>query len=127
MLEGTGMELEFAVFDDIDAGTFLATGVAISEDQFERIRASDSVLFGTVGDPRVRSAGYARSVLLRLRNELGLYVNLRPARLAEIGSIRCATPRAGSIAWSSGRTGRSLRRARRHAARRHRTRVGHGH
>ena len=81
VLEATGLKLEFTVFSDINAVAYLATGVAMSQRQFDRIRASDAVLFGAIGDPRVRSADYARSVLLRLRNELGLYVNLRPARL----------------------------------------------
>ncbi|MGI8664449.1 MAG: isocitrate/isopropylmalate dehydrogenase family protein [Jatrophihabitans sp.] len=83
VIEATGVGLQFAVFDDINADRYLATGVAMSQQEFEAVRASDSVLFGAIGDPRVRSTDYARSVLLRMRNELGLYVNLRPARLAD--------------------------------------------
>jgi 3-isopropylmalate dehydrogenase len=83
VIEATGIGLAATVFEDINATSYLTTGVAMSQEQFERVRASDSVLFGAIGDPRIRSTDYARSVLLRLRNELGLYVNLRPARLTD--------------------------------------------
>ena len=45
-------------------------------------RAADAVLFGAVGDPRYDAAPRARRPeqgLLRLRKELGLFANLRPA------------------------------------------------
>ncbi|TMC90702.1 MAG: isocitrate/isopropylmalate dehydrogenase family protein, partial [Chloroflexi bacterium] len=45
------------------------------------LHAADSILFGAVGDPRVPDPKYLHGVLLRLRFELDLYVNLRPARL----------------------------------------------
>jgi 3-isopropylmalate dehydrogenase len=47
-------------------------------------RASDAVLFGAVGGPRYDSAPRAQRPeqgLLRLRKELGLFANLRPARI----------------------------------------------
>jgi 3-isopropylmalate dehydrogenase len=75
--------LEFDVLDHINADTFLRTGVAMSGEDLERIATSRSALFGAVGDPRVRSSEYARGVLLRLRQELELYVNHRPARLLD--------------------------------------------
>ena len=78
-----GLSLEFDILGCINADTFLNTGIAMSEADFGRIRASSSALFGAIGDPRVRSPEYARSVLLRLRQELELYVNERPARLLD--------------------------------------------
>jgi len=45
-------------------------------------RAADAILFGAVGDPRLDSAPRAQRPeqgLLRLRKELGLFANLRPA------------------------------------------------
>jgi len=53
----------------------------MSEATFEQLRAVDAILFGAIGDPRVPDVGYAATVLLRLRFELDLYVNLRPAKL----------------------------------------------
>jgi 3-isopropylmalate dehydrogenase len=45
------------------------------------LQKADAILFGAVGDPRVNETAYLAGVLLRLRFELDLYVNLRPARL----------------------------------------------
>jgi 3-isopropylmalate dehydrogenase len=79
-LEALGLGLDLLVLDHVNAGTYLRDGVALSETDLAAIRASAGTLLGAVGDPRVDS-GYARSVLLRLRFELDLYVNYRPARL----------------------------------------------
>ena len=69
------------VLDHVNAGTFLATGVALSEADLRRVGDSAGCLLGAVGDPRADGTPYARDVLLRLRSELDLYVNYRPARL----------------------------------------------
>src|SRR2546429_4670967 len=53
----------------------------MSEETFQRASAADAILFGAIGDPRVPNVGSPARVLLRLRFELDLYVNLRPARL----------------------------------------------
>jgi 3-isopropylmalate dehydrogenase len=76
-----GLDLKFEVLDHINADTFLRTGTAMSDDDFALIRDSGVVLFGAIGDPRVAATGYARGVLLRLRFDLDLFVNQRPARL----------------------------------------------
>jgi 3-isopropylmalate dehydrogenase len=76
-----GLPLTFDILDHVNAGTWLSTGAAFSDVDFARVRASAGTLFGAVGDPRVTSTDYARSVLLRLRLELDLYVNHRPATL----------------------------------------------
>lgn len=64
----------------IDAGAdrFLTTGEPITEDQIQTIAGADALLFGAVGDPRVPDGILERGVILRLRQELDLYVNLRP-------------------------------------------------
>ncbi|MFC0530980.1 isocitrate/isopropylmalate dehydrogenase family protein [Phytohabitans kaempferiae] len=80
-LEALRLDLKFDHLDHVNAGRWLTAGVAMTDDDFERVRASDCVLFGAVGDPRVTSVEYARQVLLRLRLELDLYVNHRPALL----------------------------------------------
>jgi 3-isopropylmalate dehydrogenase len=79
-LESLQLGLDFQVLDHVNAETYLRTGTALSDTDFATIQASASTLFGAVGDPRV-GIGYARSVLMRLRFDLDLYVNYRPARL----------------------------------------------
>ena len=80
VLRAAGAEFEFEEFD-VNADSYLRTGVAIPDDVWKQLSAADAILFGAVGDPRVPDAKYLAGVLLRLRFELDLYVNLRPAKL----------------------------------------------
>src|SRR5207245_6005111 len=80
VLRAVGADFEFEEFD-VNADSYLRTGVAIPSDVRKELQGADSILFGAVGDPRVPDPNYLAGVLLRLRFELDLYVNLRPARL----------------------------------------------
>ncbi len=64
----------------IDAGAerYLATGELVTDADLDAIRNSDALLFGAIGDPRVPDGVLERGILLRLRKELDLYINLRP-------------------------------------------------
>src|SRR6202008_2846523 len=42
-----------------------------------------AILFGALGDPRVPEQVHARDILLGLRMQLDLYINLRPVRLLD--------------------------------------------
>jgi 3-isopropylmalate dehydrogenase len=76
---------------DLGAQRFLRTGEVLPGDVMDEIRTLDAVLLGAVGDPRVPPGVLERGLLLRLRFELDLYVNLRPVHLAP----GVATPLAG--------------------------------
>jgi 3-isopropylmalate dehydrogenase len=80
VLRAAGADFEFAEFD-VNADQFMRTGEPIPARVWTKLEQADSILFGAVGDPRVNDASYLAGVLLRLRFELDLYVNLRPARL----------------------------------------------
>jgi len=82
VLRAAGMDEQLA-FEEFEVGAepVLRGEPALSDAVFEQLRAVDAILFGAIGDPRVHDVGYAAQVLLRLRFELDLYVNLRPARL----------------------------------------------
>jgi 3-isopropylmalate dehydrogenase len=80
VLRAAGADLEFQEYE-INADAYLRTGVAIPDGIWRELAAADSILFGSVGDPRIPDPGYLAGVLLRLRFELDLYVNLRPAKL----------------------------------------------
>ena len=59
-----------------------AHGAAISDADVARAQAADAVMLAAVGGPKWDSAPYEvrpEAGLLRLRKELGLYANLRPA------------------------------------------------
>jgi len=79
VLRALGADLEFEDFE-VGADRFLATGVALDDATFEQLKGAEGILFGAVGDPRV-SEPYAAGVLLRMRFEMDLWANLRPARL----------------------------------------------
>ena len=81
LLDSLALGFEFDVLDHVNADTFLATGVALSDDDVKRVCSSDGALLGAIGDVRTAGTRYARDVLLRLRSELDLYANYRPLRL----------------------------------------------
>jgi 3-isopropylmalate dehydrogenase len=59
-----------------------AHGVAVTDATMEKAKAADAVIFGAVGGPKWDKVPYdarPEAGLLRLRKDLGLYANLRPA------------------------------------------------
>ena len=80
MLRAAGADFEFQEYD-VNADQYMRTGEPIPANVWSELQNADAILFGAVGDPRVNDAAYLAGVLLRLRFELDLYVNLRPARL----------------------------------------------
>ena len=66
-----------------------------------KAHAADAVIFGAVGGPKWDSVPYdarPEAGLLRLRKDLGLFANLRPAILLS-GAGRCLQPQART--WST--------------------------
>jgi len=59
---------------------YLRTGRAMPEDGAERLRGFDGVLFGAVGRPGVPDHELIWGLILSLRQQLGLALNLRPAQ-----------------------------------------------
>jgi 3-isopropylmalate dehydrogenase len=74
--------LEFKNYD-IGAQRYLKTGETLTDKELDSISASDAIYLGAVGDPRVKPGILERDVLLKLRFELDLYINLRPCILME--------------------------------------------
>jgi len=82
-LSSFGLTLEFA---EADVGGVATDrhGDPLPEATLALARASDAVLFGAVGAPKYDSLPRAlrpEQGLLRIRKELGLFANLRPARI----------------------------------------------
>src|SRR5947207_16017264 len=72
-----------------------AHGKAISEEDMAKAQAADAVIFGAVGGPKWDKVPYdvrPEAGLLRLRKDLGLFANLRPAicypALADASSLK---------------------------------------
>jgi len=81
VVAAAGVELETESFD-LGAAHYLRTGEVLADETLARLRGFDAVLLGAVGPPvgstDVPSGLLERGLLLRLRFELDLYVNLRP-------------------------------------------------
>jgi 3-isopropylmalate dehydrogenase len=65
----------------LGARHYLATGEVLPDGVLDELRKSDAILLGAVGSPQVPPGVLERGLLLRLRAELDLYINLRPSRL----------------------------------------------
>ena len=69
-------------FDNVGGTSYDIHGSAISEDAMKLAKDSDAVLFGAVGGPKWDNVEYENrpeAGLLRLRKDLDLFANLRPA------------------------------------------------
>src|SRR5438874_8199240 len=86
----------FEIEEDLVGGScYEAHKVAITEPTMRKAHTADAVIFGAVGGPQWDSVPYAvrpEAGLLRLRKELGLFANIRPAicypALAESSSLK---------------------------------------
>lgn len=78
--DAEGFALEVTNYE-LGANRYLNTGEVLTDDDLARLREHEAVLLGAVGDPRVPPGILEKGLLLRLRRELDLYVNLRPSRL----------------------------------------------
>ena len=72
LAEKTGLELEFMLLMAGDAHKE-KTGVSLPRETVEGVKVADACLFAAVGNT-------AKEVILPLRQDLGLYANLRPAK-----------------------------------------------
>jgi 3-isopropylmalate dehydrogenase len=59
---------------------YLRTGQVLPDEILNDLRKTDAIFLGAVGSPSVPPGVLERGLLLRLRFDLDLYVNLRPAR-----------------------------------------------
>jgi len=75
----------FEITEDLVGGAAIdAHGVPLTEATLARALAADAVLFGSVGGPQWDAVAFdirPEAALLRLRKELGVFANLRPAKV----------------------------------------------
>jgi len=87
---------DFRIDEDLVGGcAYDEHGVAITDEAMEKAMASDAVIFGAVGGPQWDDVPYdvrPEAGLLRLRKDLELFANLRPAicysALADASSLK---------------------------------------
>ena len=80
VLDATGIATLRTLFD-LGAERYLDTGDVLPPDVLDELRVMEAAILGAVGDPRVPPGVLERGLLLKLRFDLDLYVNLRPVKL----------------------------------------------
>ena len=83
----------------VGGASYDASKLSITDATMEKAKAADAVIFGAVGGPKWDKVEYDQrpeAGLLRLRKDLALYANLRPA----VTYPALATPRRLSRNWS---------------------------
>jgi 3-isopropylmalate dehydrogenase len=74
------LDLQFEEFD-IGGERYLRDGSLVSDSVLKELQSKDVIYLGAIGHPDVRPGILEREILLKLRFELDLYINLRPVVL----------------------------------------------
>ncbi|MGO9557985.1 MAG: 3-isopropylmalate dehydrogenase [Acidimicrobiales bacterium] len=81
VVAAAGVKLDTSTYD-LGADRYVRTGEVLSDSVLDELRGFDAILLGAIGPPigstAVPSGVMERGLLLRLRFELDLYINLRP-------------------------------------------------
>lgn len=75
-----GLDLNFEEFD-LSGERYLREGTLLSDQTLDALGRKDAIYLGAVGHPEVAPGILERGILLKLRFELDLYINLRPVVL----------------------------------------------
>ncbi len=78
MLYSVDQSLNF-VYYDISSKRYLDKGVTVTDEEINDLKGYKSIFFGAIGDFRVKPGIMEQGVILKLRKELDLYMNIRPA------------------------------------------------
>ena len=93
VVSATGIELDVTNFD-LGAARYLRTGDVLPDSDLEELRRFDAILFGAIGPPvgstAIQPGVIERGLLLRIRFEFDLYINLRPAMAGPGAKVRNA-------------------------------------
>ncbi|CAN5804518.1 3-isopropylmalate dehydrogenase [soil metagenome] len=77
VVKATGIDVHTSDFD-LGGARYLRDGEVLSDATLDKLRDFDAILLGAVGTPAVPPGVIERGLLLKLRFELDLYVNVRP-------------------------------------------------
>ena len=103
----------------LGAEHYLRTGEVLPDEVLDDLRKTDAILLGAVGSPSVPPGVLERGLLLRLRTELDLYINLRPAKLRPGVSSPHGAGQHGAVQHGAGQHGAGEHGAGQHGAVRH--------
>src|SRR5947209_4220117 len=101
VVRATGVELDTVDYD-LGGAHYLRTGEVLPDALLAELRDLDAILLGAVGTPDVPPGVLERGLLLRMRFELDLYVNLRPFESAR---LNCSVVRENTEGTYAGEGG----------------------
>ncbi|WMT51568.1 MAG: isocitrate/isopropylmalate family dehydrogenase [Ferroplasma sp.] len=78
MLHSVDQSLNF-VYYDISSERYINRGITVTDNEIEEFKSYKSIFFGAIGDFRVKPGVMEQNVILKLRKDLDLYMNIRPA------------------------------------------------
>ncbi|MDD5065473.1 MAG: 3-isopropylmalate dehydrogenase [bacterium] len=75
-----GIQFDYKQYD-FGSNRYLQTGETLPDSAVSELKQFDAIYLGAIGDPRVAPGILEQGILLKLRFELDLYINLRPVKL----------------------------------------------
>jgi 3-isopropylmalate dehydrogenase len=78
--QAEGFKTELVDYD-LGGDRYLKTGETLPETALAELRQMDAIFLGAIGHPEVKPGILEKGILLRIRFELDLYINLRPVKL----------------------------------------------
>jgi 3-isopropylmalate dehydrogenase len=107
VVAATGVSLDTTEYD-LGGRRYAATGEVFSDATLNELRGFDAILLGAIGTPAVAPGVLERGLLLKMRFELDLFVNLRPF-LYPANKVDCVVVRENTEGMYAGEGG-SLRK-----------------
>src|SRR3989442_11610911 len=102
VVRASGVVLDTVDYD-LGGARYLRTGEVLPDATLDELKAFDAILLGAVGTPEVPPGVLERGLLLRLRFELDLYVNVRPfANAPDLDTVVVRENTEGSYAGEGG-------------------------
>ena len=80
VLNATGINFDYTTYT-LGGAHYLATQEVFPDAVLADMRSQDAILMGAVGDPRVTPGVIERGLLLKMRFDLDLFINMRPFKL----------------------------------------------
>ena len=75
-----GIDFDFKEYR-IGGEQYLKNGTLLPDEVIEELKGRDAVYLGAIGHPEIKPGILEREILLKMRFELDLYINLRPVSL----------------------------------------------
>jgi 3-isopropylmalate dehydrogenase len=101
VVRAAGVGIETVEFD-LGGDRYTRTGEVLTEADLDELRTFDAILLGAVGRPDIPPGVLERGLLLRMRFELDLYVNLRPFHCDGVDMVVIRENTEGTYAGEGG-------------------------